>query len=373
MKRDWELFEQLKKMSMKSVKKRLLASIVILIILLAVFGSSFYKLIKGPEALYSLPVNELPNAYVEGDINVMVDIFAEYYEENDDGSEDILKNYYIIPIGEEEYFALEVKQNDFDIANQVYDETYEYLIGERDALTTSMKVTGTVKKMNDDTYDYYMDWFETSGFAEEPAAESIESIALPYVLQMDYVGNFDYFIVYIALGVSGIVLLYAVIILTKGLSGAYISPIKKYIKDNENILSIERLESDYENAVPVENIRAGEGWTYFFRGSKARIIKNTDIIWAYLEEVTHKTNGIKTGVTKSLILYTKDKKKHSISMKSSSGVNSVLDVYSQTQPHIVIGFSEDLKNCFNKDFDTFVRLPYRKETAASSQNVNETL
>jgi predicted nucleic acid-binding protein len=87
-------------------------------------------------------MDELPGAYVEGDINALIDIFAEYYVENDDGSEDTTDNYYIVPIGEEEYFALKVNEADFDIATQIYDETYEYFL-KRDgdtSLTIEVKI-----------------------------------------------------------------------------------------------------------------------------------------------------------------------------------------------------------------------------------------
>jgi len=367
------MLDELKRLSLKKVRNRLIAGIILVVIILAVFGSSFYKLIKGPEDLFSLPVEKLQNSYTEGDIDVLIDVFAQYYSENDSGTENIIKDYYVVPIGEKEYFALEVKPDDFGIAKKIYDETYEYIIGAKEELTTSMKVTGTISRMNDELYDYYMDWFESSGLLADISAENMKDIALPYVLRTDYIGHFEYTFVYVVLAAVCIIFLYAVIILIKGLTGGYLSSVKKYIKSNEGLINTEKIESDYEHAPQVENIRIGEEWFYFFQGAKARIIKNTDIIWAYLEEITHRTNGIKTGVTKSLIIYTRDKKKHTVAMKSSSNVNTILSAFSNTQPHMVIGFNEDLKKCFQKDFDTFVRLPYMRETASSSEATDENL
>jgi hypothetical protein len=359
------MFEQLKKRAMKSVIARLAVSIVIIFVLLIIFGTSFIKYFKGPTDLYSLSMDELPGSYVEGDINALIDVFAEYYVKNDNGAENTTDNYYIVPIGEQEYFALKVNESDFDIATQIYDETYEYLTGTRDELTTTMHIKGTFSKMSDEVYDYYMDWFQESGYVDESSYDNIENIALPYVLEVDYVGGFNNWILYIAMAACVIILLYAIVIIIKGITGIYLLPVKKFIKNNENTISTERIEADYQNGVSVQSVKVGESFTFYFKGSKAHILKNTDILWAYLEQTTHRVNGIKTGVTKSLVICTREKKKHSILMKNASNVNSVLAVFSKNNPHIILGFSEELKKCYQKDFDSFINLCYRQEAEAN--------
>jgi hypothetical protein len=236
-------------------------------------------------------------------------------------------------------------------------------MGDRADLTTSMKVTGTINDMSDEIYDYYEDWFLTSGYIEYPTTEDLEQLALPYILQVDYIGAFDSFVLYAMLFGAGAVLLYAIIILIKGLSGLYLSPIKKYVKQNESSLSTERLEADYMDAIVIGSVRIGKMWTFFFIGKKAHLLKNDELVWAYLEQVTHRVNGIKSGVTKSLVLYTKKKKKYALIMKNADVVNTALDALSQVQPNMVIGYSDELKKCFNKDFETFMKIPAMREAA----------
>lgn len=71
---------------------------------------------------------------------------------------------------------------------------------------------------------------------------------------------------------------------------------------------MERLESDYLSAMQIESVRVGKTCFYYFKASKAKILSNQDIIWAYLENVTQRTYGIKTGDRKFILIYTKDKK-----------------------------------------------------------------
>lgn len=252
------MLEQLKKQSMKDVMIRLVICAIIILILLGVTRSSLLKLIKGPQDFSSLSLEELPDAYVNGDINVIIDVFAEYYEENDDGTEEITKNYYVIPFGEDKYIGLNVSKGDFPLANLICDETYEYLMGTRDDLTSKIQVTGTVNKMNEETYGYYLDWFEKSQFLENSTTEAIEAAALPYMLQVDYIGTLDSALIYTLLVCICLVLLYAIIILIKGVTGAYLSRVKKYIKHNDSNFSLERMEVDYLSSVPIESVRVGK-------------------------------------------------------------------------------------------------------------------
>jgi hypothetical protein len=365
------MFNELKRLSMKKVTGIIILGIAAIIILSVIFGSDAYKLIKGPADLDSLSVDELNNTYTTGDINVLVDSFGEYYTKKDDGTEDVQSRYYIVPIGEEEFFALKVDKRDFKIAEKICTETYEYLTGDRESLTTSMKIKGTFTDMDEETYNYYYDWFESTNLLDDNSPEAIKKVALPYVLTIDQIGAFDEITLYAGLGFIGLGLIVVLFLLFKGLSGGYLSSIKKYLKANEGTLSLERLDHDFANAVQVEHVRIGESFLYFFAGFYAKILNHNDIIWAYLEEVTHKTNGIKTGVTKSLIIYTRKKRKFTVSMKSAAYVNDVLKVLAQNQPHIVIGYSDDLKKCFNKDFETFVKIPYMREAAASSEGNTE--
>lgn len=352
------MFEELKKQSRKSVLGRTCFSAIIIIILLVISFTSIQKLIQGPKDMYSLRVDELPNEYITGDINVIIDIFAEYYVENENGTEDVTDSYYIIPIGEEEYIALEIKEGNFEIANQIYNETYDYLMGYRDDLSTYMTIEGTINKMSDEIYQYYEDWFYESGILDNPTPEEIERLALPYVIQIDYVGDFESTTVYLMIAGMALVLLFTIVIIIKLLTGAYISPIKKFIHQNQAEINEERLEIDYHNSVPIETVRIGQKYTFYFKGSKAEILKNEDLIWAYLEEVTHRVYGIKSGVSKSLIIYKKDKKKITIPMKKKEHVISAVTAFSQVNPHMVVGYSEELKTCFKKDFDSFKKIPY---------------
>ncbi len=352
------MLEQLKKQSRKSTRNRLIICLLITIISLLVVSGSLSKLISGPEKLDDLPLDRISAAYVNADINAILGNFAEYYEESDDGSKNVTDNYYVIPVGDEEFIGLQVSKEDFDSAELIFNQTMDYLIGNTDELTSIMNVTGSVNDMDSEVYDYYKEWFEEYGYTDE----EIDNVALPYILQIGYIGAMDQVAVYGLLALAAVGLLLTVIIIIQSLTGSYLSRIKKYIRENESSASMERIESDFENAAALGSVWVGKLFTYYFQGNKAWILKNSDIVWAYLLNVTHKTYGIKVGTTKTLLIYTRDKKKHSVQVKKSDDITAILQQLSETNPYVVTGYSDELMKLFKKDFDAFTNLRYSKES-----------
>ena len=350
------MFTEMQKAIMKKIRTRVIVCGVALIILLVLFSSSFINLILGPADLYSLSLDELEGAYVEADVGVIIDVFAEYTEKEKSGRETTIKEYYVVPVGDAEFFGMGFKQNELRTAQKISAETFEYIIGERSELKSTVHVKGTIKKMNDELSQYYYEWFLESGFIEYSSLEEIEQYALALVLEPSDIGLFEDSIVYLALAACAILLICILIFVLQGVTGSGLSRVKKFIRENEGTDSLETIEADYHNAAAIEKVRIGTHYTFYYKGINANIIRNYDVIWAYLKRITHRTNGIKTHVTKLLILQTRSKIIHNIEMRTEEGIGVALNLYSQNNPHIILGYSEDLNKCFRKDFNAFVNM-----------------
>ncbi len=239
-------------------------------------------------------------------------------------------------------------------------------------LSTTMQVTGNINNMKGEIKQFYYEWFQDSGYlGDNLSIEEIEKYALPYILEVDYVGWFHYGTVSVFILLGAIFFVCLAIILIRVFSGAYISKVKRFVKKHPEI-SVDEIDLDYERGVEIESSRVGKAYTYVFKGSKANILKNDEIIWAYLKRITHKTNGIKTGVTYEVLIATKDKKPHDIPMDSEDGVYAVLEELSKHNPHIVLGYSDELKKMYKKDYDAFLELSRRQvANAANRSQVDE--
>ncbi len=125
--------------------------------------------------------------------------------------------------------------------------------------------------------------------------------------------------------------------------------------------SEERVSSEYASA-PVLNkgneLRIGKTFLFYLDGSKPRLIKNDSIVWAYQKTTTHRTNGIKTGTTYSILIYLADKKTRDISVNSEAVAKEVLQCMEQNIPRAVLGYSEELNRIYRREYDNFLKLRY---------------
>lgn len=360
------MLEDLRKKSIKTTKIWLLILIICAVALFGIMGSTFSKLFSGPKSLDHVTVEDIPGVYVKGDITAIYGQFAEYYEEDEYGHQTITDNYYIIPLGKK-YIGLHVSPEDFEGADQIFNETMDFLDGNADDIYTRMSIIGTINPMPSEAYDYFEDFFSSFGYTDE----EIEELALPYMLDIGYVGEYESYVVYGLLTLGAVLILLSIICIIQMFTGAHLSKIKKFIKHNQDSVGMESIEADYERGAVLGSFVIGKLFTFYFRVNKANILKNSDMVWAYLLNVTHRSYGIKVGVTRSLIIYTKDKKKHTIQLKKNDDINAILNRLAEVNPHIITGYSDDLLKLFKKDFDTFVNLRYNRETATAQAPANE--
>ncbi len=226
-----------------------------------------------------------------------------------------------------------------------------------------MYVKGTIKKMEPELSGYYYEWFEETGFLD-PESEDVEGMALAYVLEPGYVGLFENSTFFALLVTCGILFVIMAVFLIRGLTGSNMSQVNKFIKENEGTISTEELESEYQNAVEFETLRIGKSYTFYLNNTSPGIVKNDNILWAYLNKITHRVNGIKVGTTNELILHTKNKQTHNVGMKREESITSALMQYAKNNPHILLGYSDDRKKSFKNDIDSLINLSLQQEANA---------
>ena len=85
------------------------------------------------------------------------------------------------------------------------------------------------------------------------------------------------------------------------------------------------------------------------------------MLWAYQNTTTHRTNGIKTGVTYSVVIFIDGQKTgYTIGVPNEATAQEILKKMNEMFPWVVIGYSEDLRKLFHKDRVHFLELRYNK-------------
>lgn len=354
------MLETLKK---NSFKKSLPLSVILIVcgLVLAVWNfSSAYYALAGYVRFEDLRPEELKNQLVEANINLVWDCYLEQGTKNTSTNRTTINYYwYVIATGDEYamdycYLGIKVPKKLKNQMDDIMDYYYENDLPYPDALN----ITGKVKKLTGKNFDYFHDFFTDDDFLSE---EEFEEYTVPYYIDVNLnldTMKYGYVILFLA-GVGLVV--WGIIRIVRGAGGTFM---KRFIADYQGAgFTDTSVESDINSAVSFtkrDTIKIGRLCTYYdLNGAIPRAIPNNKILWAYQNTTTHRTNGIKTGVTYSVMIYVNGHKDaFNIGVPDEATAQNMLKRISDTFPWVVVGYSDDLKKTFNKDRAQFLQLRY---------------
>ena len=345
----------LKALKMKSLKKNLTKILIALALTVGLlwdtdFGA--FRAIGGPKDLWSLSADELQGKYVTAEIDFIYDWYA--YTESTNSSTNrstVTEKEYIIAT-QDAVLGVAVPSSMIRDADKVLDDSMDYYYGEIDDLTRSITVTGTIRRMDAETTDFYHKVIGYDGMSNADRA-----LYQPLVLKVNCLGRTPEGLTWIMTIGAACSFIYMLWILIAVLSGAYQKSIKAYCRSSESpAIVMEELEQFYRDTEPVGGVRVGR-WILFESKGKDILLDTNNAVWAYLHTVNHTTNGIPTGKTFGVVLRTRDRKKYEISMKSEAAAREVLDTIARDMPRTVLGYTPKLERFYNQRFQDFLRLP----------------
>lgn len=350
------MFQELKK---KTLKTSLVLSVILILIGLGLAGfmaTNMYYVVFGYADFEQLEPDEIKNQLVDFDMTTNFGCYLEEYEYNEDTKRSRTTDlYYIIWTGDDYvdefcYMTVKVPPSMENEMEEMSENTYNEL------LSDPITVHGKIKKLDKEEYEYFVETFEEAGWSDK----DIEEGTLPYYIdtfEKKSTANAGYIFIF-ALGM--LFLIWGIVRIAKAAKGGYLKKLQKDIADGG--YSESTIESDYRTAASLHNkslIKVGRLMTYYTAGSDIRAIPNNKMVWAYMNTITHRTNGIKTGTTYNVnIEVDGSKKSHVISMPNEATALAMLEKLNTMFPWVVVGFSDQLKTMYNKNRDEFLALRY---------------
>lgn len=351
----------LEKLRKKSITKALPLAIILLVCgigLAAVEFSAMKALIRGHVEFESLAPEEIGTGLVV-DVTLR-DNFGCYMEEYEENTKTHYRRttdlYYVIWTGDEDdedfrYMGIKVPVSDESAMERMAEATYNY------EYSDPIIYSGAINKMSSEEYRYFKEYFLESDFTEE----EFEANTLPYFIN---VGALTGGAAGTAVGIAvlGVVLvLIAIIVIVFAACGGGLRSLKKELAAAG--LGEANLDLEYEGAELINkpnDFRIGSRLIFYMQGTKAHILVNSKIIWAYQRTTTHRTNGIKTGTSYEIIFYDINKKRAAISVAGESKVQDALQHISRVMPWVVVGYEDEIYRMYQKDFQGFLQLRYNQ-------------
>lgn len=352
-----ELLKQLKKKSVKNVLPITIIMTIVAAVLFLINGAAVpqvFSMFSGGTNLDDIAQSDLDNTIASSEISAVYDCFAEY--ESSDGQ---IFEYYIIPYGTEweNYIGVRVKESKASELDSICDDTWEYLMGNNASLDRTALVKGNVRPMDYDESKYFKEWFKDMEFTDD----EIEECAVYYVLVDDrFADDISPLRLYLMCGAGIIFFLIGIWDLIKACIGGYLKDIKKDFA-KLGAYAEGQIVSDYENACLFgKGIRVGRIFTYNTASTSPRAYLNNNIAWLYQHRTKNYTNGLYTGSNYSIVLYPVNgdgKVADSFDIKKKDK-DKILEYYANNFPHMVVGFSEELRDLYHRDRNAFLGLRY---------------
>lgn len=187
----------------------LILGIVVIFMFSNELVSSFNPIISFEDILDGVEVKS--GSHIEGNVVMSFSPFASETTERKSKigttiSTEDSGNYYVIPMGDNNFIGLKTNQDHVFDMNKLVDETYAFLEG-GDKPTTKVFMEGMVKKMDDELIKYFREYMIASDFTEA----EIDAMGTP--LYIDYTSFNSVRISFI--GGIALVILAAVLIFTK--------------------------------------------------------------------------------------------------------------------------------------------------------------
>lgn len=344
------MFEALRKKSLKS-------SLVLTVIFGAIgiglavwFAVGTWYVVTGYVSFVDLAPDEISNQWVALNLTTNGGSFAETTETvGNTNQTKTVDLYYIILTGDDystdfRFMAVNVPIEYRNRMDQMAQNGYG----------DSIFLSGRIRKMNDDLYNYFKEYVIDNGFSEE----EFEEYSIPYYIkvfpneQLENVFTVGAFL----FGVFLIVI--AIIRLVKALTGSYL----KQLRADVASIGVSELsaDSDWNSAAEIcKGVKVGRLFTYYMEGSKPRAIPNTKIMWSYQNTTTHRTNGIKTGTTYSIMVWVDGWKNASnIGVPNESAAQTMLRRFGDQFPWVVLGYSDELRKMYHNNRAQFMQLRY---------------
>lgn len=348
-----ELLKEMKKRSVGNVWWVTAILVAVAVGLLIINGPAvpqLFSYLTGGKALKRLSGTELYNQIASSEIDMVYDCFAEY--ETSSGQ---IYDYYVIPYGESGFIGVCVSEAKAAQMDDICEETWEYLLGNANAPSGAVSVKGNVRPMDGDELYYYKEWFEAMEYSDE----EMEEFAVNYVLEDGVFANgIKPVRLYLMTAGSLILIIWGVVFLIKALSGKYLKDIKKDFEQSG--IPESQIVSDYQSAHVInKDIRIGRLFTYNAVSTSPRAYLNKNMAWAYMYRTKHYTNGLYTGSSYNVLIFAANGTNQigDIAVKKKFS-DQILEYYANNFPHMVVGYSDDLKRLYHNDHNAFLALRY---------------
>ncbi len=349
-----------KALNKKPIRNSIISAIILVMlagVLLVMSDFGIFTVLRGAQPIGNYSLDELQGKYVEMEVNFVWEPYC-YVGDTEETATEI---QYMVATQKLEtmddfetadYIGVAISKSKFDEMDALYKRGILAFNSTWDVADLGQTVTfrGVVDAMDSQETSFYRELLretdmDTCSYAMLILRDGTTPAGNPAAVWLFTLG---------ALALVAI----AVVKLVKAFTGAYQKDIRAYCAataDPEGTQA--RLEEFYTGTAPLPgDIRADSEHVMFCEGNHARILNTNEVLWVYTSAVRHRTNGIPTGTTYSLIMADANGKRHSISMNNEADAMNATQGLFPLLTQAVFGYDAQREKMFKKDRAAFAAI-----------------
>jgi hypothetical protein len=133
---------------------------------------------------------------------------------------------------------------------------------------------------------------------------------------------------------------------------------------------LERIEQFYKAGEPVRGLRIGNEFFMYIKGNTVNFAETRELVWAYKSILQHKTYGINSGKSYSVVVKLNDGSSINIGARNEKIAEEMLEYMAKMVPYIAYGYTDQLNDIYNKQLKSLERNVDERRHAYFQDNTN---
>lgn len=334
------MYQAMTRHSLLSVLPRLILSLGLAILLLALSLGNVVTLISGAQDLNVLRDQAQPGDYVSIDMSQLIATYSTL-SINDQA----LKEYYIVRLtGDEDvYLSMCAPEKSSKRFERATSQSYDYYQKDSGVMNSMGLIRGTLTTLDEEGTEMIDQWAHDSGLPGFSTDTNLDGRILSLEIQLNSMGLLSPAWSWILFVLGVLCLIWFAAELFIALSGRYFRQVRAMLGDDA------KAQAEWASAEPFGNARIGEDYIWYTNGPRTEVFSFKTVIWVYKQFDARVLGKYKWPVS----IFTSDRSYHELCVREDKEREQMIDILHAHGGCFVTGYNQDNYEQFCNDFDAF--------------------
>lgn len=335
------MYQAMMRHSLTGILPRLILSLALAILLLALSFGNVATLISGAQDLNALRKQAQSGDYVSIDMSQLIASYSTL-SINDQK----IKEYYIVRLTGDEgdvYLSMCAPEKEAKRFERATSQSYDYYQKDSGIMNAMGLIRGTLTALDEEGIEMIDQWAHDSGLPGFSKDTNLDGQILPLELQLNSMGLLSPAWSWILFVLGVLCLIWFAAELGIALSGRYFQQVRAMLGNNV------QAQEEWVAAESFGNARIGRDYIWYTNGPRTEVFSFKTVIWVYKQFDARVLGKYKWPIS----IFTSDRSYHELCVREDKEREKMIDILHAHGGCFVTGYNQDNYEQFCDDFDAF--------------------